>query len=168
MGSTAITTMPSAADLSAVQFERHADGRLIYQATDGQQHVGVLAVRAFPLSRPERGISIVDASGHEALWIETLDQLSPASRAVLAEELGGREFRPVIERIVSVSTFATPSTWTVASDRGTHAFVLKAEEDIRRLEGARLLITSGNGVSYEIKDRWALDKGSRKLLERFL
>jgi hypothetical protein len=40
---------------------------------------------------------------------------------------------PVITRIVSVASFATPSTWQVETDRGTATLVLKGEEDIRRL-----------------------------------
>lgn len=155
-------------NLQGVKIERDMAGRLVYTSPDGHVHVGVLPVRAFPLSRPLRGISIVDAQGHEALWIESLDDLPGPAADVVREELAQREFRPMISRIMAVSTFATPSTWTVDSDRGTHEFVLKAEEDIRRLDGARLLITSGDGVSYEIQDRWALDRGSRKLLERFL
>ena len=76
---------------------------------------------------------------------------------------------PLIERIRSVSTFATPSTWQVDTDRGATELVLKVEEDIRRLPGAkRLLITSGSGVVFEIRDRHRLDRTSQRLLERFL
>jgi hypothetical protein len=46
--------------------------------------------------------------------------------------------------------------------------VLKSEDDIRRLGQGRLLITGGHGVSFVVHDMQALDKGSRKLLERFL
>lgn len=148
--------------------ERDEAGRLIHVALDGTHSVGVVPVRAFPLSAPDAGISIVDARGHEVMWLDSLDQLPEPSRAVLEDELRQREFRPVIERISAVSTFATPSVWTVDTDRGTTHFALKAEEDIRRLQGARLLITSEDGVCYEIKDRWALDRASRRLLERFL
>jgi hypothetical protein len=47
-------------------------------------------------------------------------------------------------------------------------FVLKAEEDIRRLSGGALLIASGEGLQLRVADRFSLDRGSRKLLERFL
>ena len=47
--------------------------------------------------------------------------------------------------------------------------VLKAEEDIRRLGGrTRLLIAGGDGMQFRVKDTTALDRHSRKLLERFL
>jgi hypothetical protein len=66
-----------------------------------------------------------------------------------------------------VSSFSTPSTWTVETDRG-HQLVLKTEDDIRRLERGRLLITGSQGIVYQIRDLLALDRGSRRLLERFL
>ena len=56
-----------------------------------------------------------------------------------------------------------------AADRGATELVLKAEEDIRRLRGrTTLLIAAADGVSYRVPDSTALDKVSRKLLERFL
>jgi hypothetical protein len=67
-----------------------------------------------------------------------------------------------------VSSFGVPSTWTISTDRGEASFVLKAEEDIRRLDGGELLIASAHGVQFRIPDVKALDRGSRKLLERFL
>ena len=55
------------------------------------------------------------------------------------------------------------------TDRGAAQLVLKAEEDIRRLGGrTRLLIASGDGLQFRVPDTTALDKHSRKLLERFL
>jgi len=46
--------------------------------------------------------------------------------------------------------------------------VLKGEEDIRRLDSQALLVTDADGVCYRIADRLALDRASRRLLERFL
>ena len=85
------------------------------------------------------------------------------------EELAVREFVPTIEKIIAVSSFSTPSTWQVETDRGPASLVLKAEEDIRRLGGrTRLLIAGGDGMQFRVKDTTALDRHSRKLLERFL
>ena len=87
---------------------------------------------------------------------------------MLEEELVAREFAPEIQRIKSVSTFSTPSTWVVETDRGETSFVLKGEEDIRRLQGPTLMISGGSGVQFVVRDRLALDRASRRLLERFL
>jgi hypothetical protein len=135
---------------------------------DGTVHEDVVPVRAFPLTGPDDGVSIVGANGHEVLWIARLDAVPAAARALIAEELAAREFVPVIERLLAVSTFATPSVWTVATDRGETKFTLKGEEDIRRLAGGALLITDSHGVGYRVRDRFALDRHSRKLIERFL
>ena len=108
------------------------------------------------------------ANGHEVLWIARLDDAPVAARALIAEELAAREFVPVIDRLLAVSTFATPCVWTVATDRGETKFTLKGEEDIRRLAGGALLVTDSHGVGYRVRDRFALDRHSRKLIERFL
>ena len=150
------------------QLKREASGRLKYISPQGEAHQGVVPVRAFPLAAPEEGISLVSSEGHELVWIEQLSALPVALRLLLQEELTLRDFVPEIKRLVSVSSFGTPSTWTVETDRGATSFVLKGEEDIRRLKGSELLIAASEGVQYRIADMTALDKASRQLLERFL
>lgn len=150
------------------QLGRDPHGHLVYTGADGQAHVGVVPVRAFPLSAPDEGVSIVSPDGHELAWIEQLSALPAALAQVLRDELASRDFVPVITRLVAVSTFATPSQWTVQTDRGETTLTLKTEDDIRRLPGMALLISSGQGVTFVVKDRLALDAASRRLLERFL
>ena len=153
---------------SLFQLQRNALGRLVLTDAKGLQHEGVVPVRAFPIAAPLEGLSLLSADGRELAWLPDLDGLAPAMRALLEEELNQREFVPVIKRIKAVSTFSTPSIWTVETDRGETRFVLKGEEDIRRLEGPDLMISDSHGVQFLLRDRWALDKHSRKLLERFL
>jgi spore germination protein YaaH len=54
------------------------------------------------------------------------------------------------------------------TDRGATQFVLKAEEDIRRLLGAMLIITDSHGLRFYVTDMQQLDKHSRRILDRFL
>ena len=154
--------------IPAFQLKRLASGRLQFISPHGEVHQGVVPVRAFPLAAPEEGISLVSTEGHELVWIEQLSALPTAVRLLLHEELALRDFVPEIRQLLSVSSFGTPSTWTVETDRGDTAFVLKGEEDIRRLKGGELLIAASEGVQYRIADMAALDKASRRLLERFL
>ncbi|HEY2256290.1 MAG TPA: DUF1854 domain-containing protein [Variovorax sp.] len=147
---------------------RDAFGRLVLTDADGVRHVGVQPVRAFPLSAPDDGISLVGSDGREILWIDRLDALAGSWRTLLDEELAARDFAPALLALHKVSSFGVPSTWTVSTDRGETRFVLKAEEDIRRLDGGALLIASAQGLQFRIPDVKALDRGSRKLLERFL
>lgn len=159
---TAAPTMPT------FQLERLASGRLLLTDANGQQHAGVLPVRAFPIAAPDEGISLIGSEGHELVWLERLDDLPVGVRRLLEEELALRDFVPEITRLQSVSSFGTPSTWTVETDRGDTSFVLKGEEDIRRLSRQSLLITAGHGVHFSVKDMGTLDRASRRLLERFL
>ncbi len=156
--------------MATFDFRLHRDpfGRLIYTARGGALHTGVVPVRAFPIAAPEEGIALISAKGEELVWIETLEDLPVDSRALIVAELASREFRPEITSILAVSSFATPSTWEVATDRGSTSFVLKGEEDIRRLSGSAMLITDKQGIQFLIRDLNALDNKSRRLLDRFL
>lgn len=156
-------------DLQRYTLSRDAHGHLALTLPSGEVHAGVHPVRAFPIGAPDQGMSIVGADGHELLWLERLDDLPQSMRALVKEELAVREFCPAISRITAVSSFATPSTWSVETDRGPTQFTLKAEDDIRRLQGrTRLLIASGEGVQYRIANTAELDRPSQRLLERFL
>ena len=150
------------------QLHRNAFGRLVFTSADGETSEGVMPVRAFPIAAPDDGIALVDAHGHELAWIDRIEALPDNLAGIVADELAIREFMPVISRIISVSSFATPSTWRVATNRGETDLVLKGEEDIRRLAPPALLIADTHGIHYLIRDRGALDAQSRKFLDRFL
>lgn len=152
----------------AFTLQRDAFGRLSLTDASGECHEGVLPVRAHPISAPDDGLAIVGADGHELIWIDNLDALPADTRALIAEELGAREFMPEITRLTSVSSFATPSTWEVETNRGATRFILKGEEHILRLPGGVLLISDAHGIQFMIRKLSALDRHSRKLLDRFL
>ena len=149
------------------QLHRDAFGKLIFAGSDGEAHEA-LPVRAFPIGAPDKGIALVDPHGHELAWIDALTDLDAERRQLVESELASREFMPVIERIIEVSSYATPSTWTIVTNRGETKLILKGEEDIRRLAAQALLIADSNGIQYLIRDRGALDAHSRKILDRFL
>jgi len=152
----------------AFDLYRNTQGQWVYLPSGGQAHEDVQVVRAFPISDPEHGVSIVSAEGNELLWLDALDELPSEAQQQVRDALATREFMPEIVRIVGVSTFATPSVWDVQTDRGATSFTLKGEEDIRRLAGQMLLIDDSHGIHYLIRDLSALDKQSRRLLDRFL
>ncbi|MBE2259556.1 MAG: DUF1854 domain-containing protein [Rhodobacteraceae bacterium] len=150
------------------RLRRNAFGRLELTTADGQTHLVVVPVRAFPISAADDGIGLVDPHGRELAWIERLSELPDELRRLVETELAQREFMPEIRRITDVSSFATPSTWQVETDRGSSRFVLKGEEDIRRLASPALLIADSHGIQFLIRDRYALDPHSRRILDRFL
>ncbi len=143
-------------------------GQLCLRTEDGQFYEQVLPVKAFPISLPGECIALVDRDGHELVWLENLNQISADNQVIIKEELANREFMPVLTRISEVSSFATPSTWTVETSRGSTHFVLKGEEDIRRISKDTYLISDNHGVQYLIENIQLLDKHSRRLLDRFL
>lgn len=155
-------------DVPFQSLHRDAFGKLVLVALDGDTHVGVTPVRAHPLSAPDEGLSLVGSHGHEVAWVERLADLPDAARALIELELRQREFHPQMRKLLAVSTFSTPSQWTVETDVGSFDFLLRSEEDIRRLEEGRLMITTSHGVQLFVPDRWSLDRHSKRLLERFL
>jgi hypothetical protein len=141
-------------------------GRLVLTEANGQQHVGIEPVRAFPISDPAYGLSICDARGHELCWIDKVDDLPEAIRRLLLEDLARREFVPVLQRVVRISA-GEPSEWEVETDRGPTRFVLKSEDDVRTLADHRALIIDAHGTRYLIADTRTLDAASRRVLERY-
>lgn len=147
---------------------RNAYGKLILTTPEGDVHEGVAPVRAFPVQAPEDGISLVNTDGKEVGWIDRIEDLEAQVGALVREELAGREFMPEISRIHNVTSYATPCTWTVTTDRGETEFVLRGEEDIRRLTVDTLLISDIHGIHFLVRDLRELDKHSKKILDRFL
>ncbi|WP_299509985.1 DUF1854 domain-containing protein [uncultured Limnohabitans sp.] len=154
--------------MNPFDLQRDAFGRWVLALPDGTRHEPVTALRAFPVSAADQGVALMDADGHELFWVADVKALPPALQDTLLQALNEREFLPEILRLEVVSSLLTPSTWTVQTDRGSTQFMLKGEEDIRRLTGTVLLINDANGVQYMIRDLAAMDKHSRKLLDRFL
>ena len=143
-------------------------GKLVVTLPDGTQHVGAVAARAFPIAAPQQSISILSAEGKELVWIESLDALPENERQHVMQALQSREFMPEILRLDGVNSFSTPSVWRVQTSRGPTEFVLKGEEDIRRLSSTTLIVADAHGVQFLIRDLPALDRHTRKLLDRFL
>jgi hypothetical protein len=152
----------------AFELSRNAFGQLALTLPDGRVVQGVMPVRAFPVQSPEQGIALMDTDGHEAVWLDALSDVPQPAQGLIRDALESREFMPEIQTIVSVSSFSTPCTWVVKTDRGDTQFVLRGDEDIRRLAGQTLLISDSHGIHFLIRDLDKLNKDSRKILDRFM
>ncbi len=150
------------------QLMRNAFGRLVLTPAQGEVCEGVVPVRAFPIQSPEEGIALVHTDGHEVAWIDRLAEVPEPAQSLIREELATREFMPEILSIDSVTSFSTPCTWQVTTDRGDTRFVLRGDEDIRRVGPTILLVTDSHGIQFLIRDRLNLSKASQKILDRFL
>ena len=113
--------------LTPSQFDLYRDpyGVWMLRLADGQEHAKVTVVRPFPISAPSESVSILSEEGRELLWIERLADLPGPKQEILIEALTQREFMPEIQRLVDVSSYTTPSTWVVETDRGTTELILK-------------------------------------------
>jgi len=148
--------------------ERDQWGQLVYIAGDGQRHASVEPISLFPISSPESWVSIRSADGTELVCVEDLSTLPADVRQLLHEELSRREFVPVIKRIVRVSGNTEPCEWQVETDRGSTRFVLKSEDDVRRLGDHEVLILDAHGTRYHITDLSAMDVKSRRIVEWYV
>jgi hypothetical protein len=158
------TTMTDA----TFQLTRNPFGRLVFTTPEGEVIEGVVPIRAFPIQSPDIGISLVHTDGHEVAWVDQLAALPEPAQSLIREELQGREFMPAILSIEGVTSFSTPCTWRVTTDRGDTSFVLRGDEDIRRVGATILLVTDSHGIQFLIRDAANLSRESRKILDRFL
>lgn len=147
---------------------RNPFGRLVLTTAQGEVLEGVVPVRAFPIQSPDDGIAMVHTDGHEVAWIDSLSSVPEPAQSLIRDELATREFMPEILSIESVTSFSTPCTWHVVTDRGSTHFVLRGDEDIRRVGSTILLVTDSHGIQFLIRDRLNLSKDSQKILDRFL
>jgi hypothetical protein len=147
---------------------RDSAGHLIVTDSQGRRHENVEPIRAFPISDPDHWISLCDSSGHEVAQVRDLQQMAADQRELLQTELKRREFVPVIQRIVSISSLAEPCEWVVETDRGATSFVLNSDEHVRKLGAEKALILDSHGLRYLVPDAKRLDSTSRKLLARYL
>jgi hypothetical protein len=159
--------MPHRTPLTKFDLSRNAFGKLVLTTPDGQVYTGVMPVRAFPIQLADQCISMIDADGHEVAWINALAEVPQPAQDLIRDALEAREFIPEIQTILSVTSFSTPCTWEVRTDRGDTRFVLRGDEDIRRLGGNTLLVTDSHGIHFLIRDTTTLSRESRKILDRF-
>ncbi len=160
---------PSSIQGSAWTLRRDAFGKLVLTRDPNEQFLGVVPVRAFPIQSPEVGISLVNVDGQEVAWIEELSDVAEPAQSLIRHELATREFMPVVSAIRSVTSFSTPCTWAVETDRGPTQFVLRGDEDIRRIgTDGTLLVSDSHGIQFLIREHLTLDAHSRKILDRFL
>lgn len=143
-------------------------GQLVFTASSGERHANVSPVALFPISRPESWISIRAADGAELVCVEDPRALPADVWKLLKEELSRREFVPVIHRIVRVSGNSEPCEWQVETDRGPTRFVLKSEDDVRRIGDQQIVILDAHGTRYHIPDLSAVDVKSRRIVEWYV
>jgi len=153
-------------DPRTIRIEEDPFGGLVLVDGTGDRIGGLRPVRAFPLTAPDRHISLLDAEGHEVGVIRDAGELDPKSREALEGELEMVYFMPRVLRIRSVLSSHGMTTWELETDRGPRTVYVRDRNDIRRLRGGRVVMTDVNGVKYDIPNWRELDKRSSEMLEQ--
>ncbi len=151
-----------------IRLERRCDGALLAQWPEASEPVEVVPLRLFPLSEPQKWIALLTPEGREVALLDSLEQLPHQAQSLLIEELSRREFVPIIQQITWVSGNSEPCSWKVRTDRGETEFVLKNDDDIRRLGSHSVLVVDSHGIRYLIPDRQQLDPFSQRIVEWYV
>ncbi len=155
-------------DLHSLRLSVDALGSLSACDDQGNCFEDIKPVRLFPLSKPSQWISLVDASGKEIICIDDPAKLSPENQKILTSELEKREFVPILKRVLWVSGNSEPCEWKVETDRGVTSFILKDENDVRRLGENGVLVVDSFGIRYYVSDRDSLDSYSKRIIEWYV
>ncbi len=142
-------------------------GHVAFVGGDGVRHEKVVAVHAFPMTAPDRWVSIRDANGQELALVKDPAMLPTETRTLLEQQLAQREFSPRITQIHSIKRAEYGVLWNVETDRGPVTFKLESEESIRSVGDRGAVIIDSHGIRYRIPDVLELDRPSRRRLERY-
>jgi Domain of unknown function (DUF1854) len=125
--------------------------------------------RAFPLSEPERLISISDGAGKEVGILTNSRGLEPETKRLFTEQLDRRYFTPRIEQIESLKIEAGMVRFVVATQRGkTQFYVRNWRDSANEIAPGRWQINSVDGGRFEIMDLESLDVASRRFMDLLL
>ncbi len=153
---------------SDLRFFRH-NGVLRLTVGDDRSYWKVQVYRCFPLTDPDRYISVRDAANNEIGVLYELRALTPENQQLVWEELQRRYLVPIVRRILSVQEWHGLLAWEVETDRGRHRFLTRApQESIEQPEPHCCVIADVDGNRYYLPDITHLDPISFAILRRFL
>jgi len=155
-------------DPKVLRFFRHK-GILRLTVGEERSYWKVSVYRCFPLTDPDKYISVRDAMNREIGLVRDLSELDAESRKIVKEELERRYLVPIVKRILSVRERMGMLLWEVETDRGSRRFLTRAsQEGVEQPEPHRCVLVDLDGNRYYIPDITALDPISFSLLKRWL
>ena len=162
-----ISNAPETTNSTGTEFTFSCDarGRLVAEDLQHNRHVGLSAMRLFPMSDPDNWIAVFDVHGKELCCIPSVSKLPEGSATAIRTTLTNSEFIPVIHRIVQISSNDPPCRWAVETDRGNTEFIINDEKDLRRLSQWNVLVVDARGIRYSIPDTRKLNAYSRRAVE---
>lgn len=140
---------------------------------EDQDYKRIVLRRAMPIGMPMEYISVADGENKEIAILKSLEDLSPAQRTIVTEELKKRYFCPEILEVKSVKdkmgyVYMELRLSTGAGEFETSCAIKDVNRNIRMLDENRLLIFDVDGNRYLVKSLSELDKKSMRRLEPYL
>lgn len=151
-----------------IELSRNLWGHLIMRDENGNRYDDVSVVPLFPISEPRKWISIISSDGTELAFIEDPSEYSSEIQEHVNNELTYRDFVPRISKVLNVSGTSEPCEWQVLTNHGPTRFVLKSEDDIRRLSVHEVMIVDANGGRFRVDDTRKLDTRSLRYIEWYV
>ncbi len=146
-----------------------ADSQLRLTILNQCSYISVKPLWASPLSRRNKYLSILDASGSEIILIEDPGQLSQDSYRAVTDEIRRKNLTSVIISILEAKVEYDVIYWKVETNRGAREFVTDdLQENAHWLSSNHILINDVDGNRFEIVDTNSLDIRSRNILGRIL
>lgn len=152
-------------DPEQVRIWRDAFRRLCITVEGYATYLDLRPARVFPVSGMADYISFLGLNDKEAVMIKDLCRLDCASRQVLEEELTRAYFVPKITAIYEIEDAHGAARWEVETDRGYRVFDIRDREDVKVIEGRRVLLQDADGNKYEVVDIHDLDERSYRLID---
>ena len=152
--------------LDAVQVRFTREGARIDVSINGAAPVANVSVyRAFPLSAPDRHLSIRNEKNEELGLLADPALLDSASRAIVEEELRRRYVLPVVRRVIQMRERFEILECRVETDRGNCRFSIRnLRENVLRPQPNRYILTDVDGNRFDIPDLRQLSLASQAQL----
>ena len=151
-----------------ISFRKDTEGNILLNK-DEQEQVIANVTAAFPLSDPQKMISLRDHDGQEIGILDDVSRLDPHSKWIISEALERSYFMPRITDILDIQENLNVIEWEVETDKGLRTFeVRNVRKNVRRIGQRQLIIKDVDGNRYEIRDWMTLPPHPQKLLEPYL
>lgn len=129
----------------------------------GQSFTDLEPRSLFPVSGPEKYVSLLNGNNEEIAVIRNINNLMPESKKVMSEVLYEYYLIPKITSVLDRSEKYGILKWKVETDRGIREIeITHRQSDVKVIYQRRVLIRDSNDNRYEIPDYNALDAKSLK------
>jgi Domain of unknown function (DUF1854) len=155
-------------DVKKLRFFTHG-ATLRLTIEEDRSYLKVSILRAFPLSDPNRFLSVRDGANQEVGLIANPEQLIAENRKLVEEYLERHYIVPVVTRIVAAKERFGTVDWTMETDRGVCRFTTRnLRENVQRPAPGRIILNDVDGNRYDIRNIGDLSLEGQELLFRHI